>query len=244
MSTKSKTSRKPAATVNAATQVNSAIPPKANDPHVIAARNVKDAAAKADGALVAALLLAITDGRFEPSHLIVAGYPEGTAKVYASEWNVAARVASIIGEKAAQKLVNDTAKLYPLGTYRATLAALRNVKDEAREQGVKDATPAQTRALVKDAPKAAKIADEKRREHLASMRGKRDPNAGTMAERATQVATSKSWGEGAASLRLIANTLNGAAVPEGMEAQARTFLKALGDAVEAGQPFLRKVAKA
>lgn len=229
--------------INKATRNNSAAKPAANDAHVAAARTVREAQGAAEHALVAALLLAITAGRFTPEHLTAAGYAESSAKTLASEWSTGAGVAAIVGEKAARDLVAATVKAYPAGQYRAVLAALRDVKAKARERSIKSATPSQVKALVKDAPKAAQVADGKRRDALAKMRGTRKPTDGKMAEAATKVAASRGFAEGAASLRLISNTLHGLPVPEGMEAQAQTFLAKLADACEAGAPFLRKVVK-
>lgn len=227
-------------TANKATRENSAVPPSANEPHVLAAKAVKDAAGQHEHALVAAVLLSITDGRFTPEHLQAAGYDNaGSAKSLASAWNCGAAVASIIGDKAAVKLVNDTVKAYPAGRYNAVLSALRDVKARAQADKVKAATPAQVRALVKDAPMAAAIADDKRRAALSKMRGTRNANKaqGVAATAAVNVAASKSYAEAASALLLIANTLTRAPIPEGMDAQARTFLKSLQDATEAGAPF-------
>lgn len=233
-------------TANRATCINSAQPIEPNDPHVIAARDVLAAQGQAENALISAILLGISDGRFTPEHLTMAGYPAGTAKTYASEWNTGASVAAILGDKATVKLVRDTVKAYPAGQYRAVLAALRAVRNDAKARSIKTANAAQVKALVKDAPKAAQIADDKRRDALAKARtGSKASAAGKRISTATaQVAASRSYTDAAAALLLIANTLATAEVPEGREAQAAALLRAVQDACEAGAPFRRKVVKA
>lgn len=198
-------------------------------------------------ALVACFVIVARSGETSAAEIAEArGLPEASCKAYASTFNRAAKVQAVLGIGPTVKLIEEAAKGANGRAKEAVYDALGAALSGAKAEGISTATAAQGRKLVAAslATCAEKAADRKEAGKSSAKRGATGTQSHKMAEAATNVAVSKSWTEGVAGLRLIANTLNGAATPEGMEAQARAFLKAMGDAVEAGQPFLRKIAKA
>lgn len=231
--------------LNASTATNSA-KLTTNDPRVIAAQNVRNATQAADGALVEALRVGIAS-RFVPEALTLAGYADGSAKTLASEWNAGAAVAAIIGEKGARDVINAAVKAAPVGTYRAVLAALREVKERAKTAGLKTATAAQAKTLTKDVAFTAKRSDEARRAKLEKMRGQPrkavskvaepvavdhgDPIAHALSMCAAALPVSHAWQDVHASL------------PVNRQALARQVAKAAADFAELAQ-MLAKALKA
>lgn len=243
MTTKSNKSNKPA--VNAATAVASALP---REGHVNIERRAVEADGAAQDALLNALEFSMRNGAATVQELEAAGRPHTSAKVYASHRTQCAKLAESIGVDRAVKVIRDPSLRKVTGmrsAYDAAIEAVRAALSALKASAVTGkATASQASAIVKALPQtlAARHANRDQKPATAP-RGATGAQAHKMAETAAKTAVSKSWQEGAAAARLISNTLAGAAVPEGMEGQARAFLKALGDAVEAGQPFLRKVVK-
>lgn len=218
--------------------------PNANDPHVIAAGNVRTATARAGESLRDALLTAARFGEFAVVHLTSAGYSEGSAKTLRSEWNRGALLASLLGVTAAADFITaayrDAKGSEP---YRATLDAMREVLNRGKEADVKRATPAQVRKLVKGAAEAATDKRKRIAEVRAKAKGPTGQQVATNGAAIIALAASKDWQAGAAQIRTLSSQMHGWAVPEGMEAQARELLARLADCAEACQPFLRRVAK-
>ena len=226
-----------------------------NDPHVIAARNVRNASGALDGALVDALRVAARNGAFAASHLEAVGYSAGSAKTFASEWNVAATLASIIGEAGAIDAIDAACKATPADVkrYAAIRDTLRKVRDAASEARTasesKTVKPAQVRAIVKAVPVQAAATVDKMRDARTKPKGPAAPSeAANRAAKLASASGSKLWMALASEARMLSirmhEALKNGDVPEGHESACKGAADAMADAAEGLAPFLRSVSKA
>lgn len=178
--------------------------------------------------------------------------PSGSAVTYASTFNSAAKAAEIIGIPATIDLIDKASQGVTGKLHLAVADAMRAAVSASKAQGVTQSNATKTKAAkvvkaalatVKDKAAQREVSKAAAKATGGNKRASGKQQAATLGEAATKVAASKDWAAAGASVRLVSNTMHGAAVPDGMEAQARAFLAALEAASEAAQPFIRKAGK-
>ena len=160
--------------------------------------------------------------------------PNGSAKAYAATFNRAAKAAAIIGIRATRDLIEKAAKL-PGRVHVNVGDALANVGREAKAGAVTKATAKEGRAIASAALKAATASATAAKADKAKPgkpRGTKSQDTATLG--AASAESGQDWRANVAAVRLAANMATRLPMPEGREAAARAYLKALQDAAELG----------
>lgn len=208
---------------------------------------------KADGAagvaLLACFIVTAQTGATDPGEVAEArGWygqnadgqkvPNGSATAYASTFNRAAKVASVLGITPTVDLIQAAAKGADGRVQAAVYDALGAALAQAKADGVKEATKAQAKAITKKAlVSVAEKAAERKTTKAGNKRGTKSPDTATLA--AAAVESGKGARELSAGLRLMSNTASRMAAPEGREDAWNKACKALADASEAFAVFAK-----
>lgn len=221
---------------------------KGRDQRLSAFRAWGAAETGADTALVACYIAVARSGQTDPAEVAEArGWfggtadgakvPNASAKVYASNFNRAAKASAIIGETATVDAINAACKLK--GKRHENInAALGGIVGGAKSAGVKEATKAQAKGIVKDALASIAAKAETKaaaKKSAPAKRGATGQHVATMATAAIE--SGKNAREMFAAVRLCSNNATRMAAPEGREAAWTAAVTKLQEACEAFSQF-------